>query len=452
MVKHLKTYKFFYLFVYISIWTAMASTPMNEVFSFPKIAAQAFSLLLYVPFLVLVVWKFWSDLKCLKLHFTNILYYAFVFYYIILSGYRMLTHAEVKEGIYYTIVLLGAFALFLQIRDEKTVLSSEVFQRNVALIAFYMISLKLVVSFLEGNVFSLAPINNLYSTSVLVMLLPFLFAGMKNHTGKKELLYWIAFLLAVALIMICSSRAISLLALVVLGGLFLFTLRDINAVVKFISAILCAALLVTILAVCNVGLVRRSLYREFGVMWPSSSANIEHYHYDELTGEPIPNHVQTQNSIDSQVDRSDSMRSDLQKQGIAEFKKNPLFGTGDLYYTYDMGYKTMEQTAHNFILECLVCYGIVGTAAIICMLAGMLCQCGFLRKFRFNEITYRAFLLLVMLHYFALGMVQPSVFNTLLCPLFALLLAYYGRLILPEAEQKPVKSIALLRAGKEKAN
>ena len=450
MVEHIKKYKFFYLFVYISIWTAMASTPMNEVFSFPKIAAQAFSLLLYVPFLVMVIWKFVSDLKCLKLHVTNIVYYLFAVYYVILSGYRLLTHGEVKEGIYYTIVLLGAFALFLQIRDEKTKISQDLFRKNVAMIAFYMIGLKLIISFLEGNVFSLSPINNLYSTSMLVMLLPFLFAGMRDNTGKKEFLYWLAFLLSIALILICSSRAITLLTFGILGVLFLFTLRSFHTAVKFVSAIACACLLVTIFATCNVGLVRRSLYRELSVMWPSSSGTTGVYRYDELTDEPIPDDVQMQNMVNSQVDRSDSMRSDLQAQGKAEFKKNPLFGTGDLYYTYDMGYKTMEQTAHNFILECLVCYGIVGTAAIIVMLVSMLAQCGMLRKFTLQELSNRVFLLLVMLHYFALGMVQPSVFNTLLCPLFGLLLAYYGSLILPEPASACAKSISLLPVRKEK--
>ena len=427
----------------------MASTPMNELFSFPKIAAQAFSLLLYVPFLILVLWKFCSDLKCLKLHFTNIVYYLFAIYYVILSGYRLVTHAEVKEGIYYSIVLLGAFALFLHIRDKKTTIPTQLFRKNVAMIAFYMIALKLLISFLEGNVFSLAPINNLYSTSMLVMLLPFLFTGFKDNTGKKELLYWVAFFLAIALIMICSSRAITLLTFAILGVLFLFTLKSWKCAVKFLCALLCSALLVTLLAAGNVGLVRRSLYREFGLMWPNESGSTQEYQYDELTGEPILDEDEVQASIDSQVGRSDSMRSDLQNLGIQEFKKNPVFGTGDLYYTYDMGYKTMEQTAHNFIIECLVCYGVVGTIGIFLMLVGMLCQCGLIRKFRLKDITYRVFVLLVMFHYFALGMVQPSVFNTLLCPLFALLLAYYGRLILPEAQQKPVKCLRILPLGKE---
>lgn len=452
MIAFIKRYALVFLFVYISLWTALASTPMNEVCHFPTIANQLFSLLLYVPFLVVILWKLWSDMRGFRLHFVNVIYYLFALYYAIISAYRLVNGMEVKESIYHAVTLLGSFALFLQIYDGHYQLSGEDFSRNLMGIGIFMAVLKLIISFLEGGFFSLSPLNNLYSTSVLVMLLPVLFAGFREHKGVRGIIYWATFSLSVLLIMICSSRAITLLAMGILGVLMLFTFRKISDLGKFVSAILCAAILVTLMGVCNIGLVRRSLYREFGIRWPVSSSVQSKPGQEDMEAPELTEDELMQTVIDAQINTSDNMRGELLQRGIREFEKSPVFGTGDLYYTYDMGYKTMEQTAHNFLVECLVCYGIIGTLLIAALLIGMLIQCGMFRKFKWAELGNRVYLLLVMCHYFALGCVQPSVFNTMLCPLFAILLAYYGSLILPQ--QPAGKCISLLKgkSGKEPAN
>ena len=359
MMERIKKYPLVYLFIYITTWTALASTPMNEIFHFPTIANQMFSLLLYVPFGVIIAWKLWSDVKSFHLHLVNIIYYLFAFYYAVISAYRLVNHMEVKETVYHAVTLLGSFALFLQIYDGHYKLSKEVFFRNLIGIGLFMAAVKLIITFLEGNFFSLSPLNNLYSTSVLVMLLPVLFAGFREHKGMLGTVCWVLFGASVLLIMICSSRAITLLAIGILGVLMLFTLRKPANLVKFLSAILCAAIVVALMGVCNIGLVRRSLYREFGIRWPVSSSgqhDPENMDSPELSDEEL-----MQSIIDEQIGNSDNMRSALLQQGIQEFKNNPVFGSGDLYYTYDLGYKTMEQTAHNFLVECRVCYGIIGT-------------------------------------------------------------------------------------------
>lgn len=446
MLSVLKKYKLTFLFVYITLWTALASTPMNEVFHFPKIATQFFSLMLYVPFFLLILYKFVKDLQCFRLHGANILYYLFAIYYVILSGVRLLNGTEVKESIYYTVVLLGCFALFLMLSDGVIRMSPEQYQRDLFAIGAYIIVLKLLFVFLEGGFFSLPPVNNLYSTSMLVMLLPFMVCGFQKNKGLRGRLLWFAYWLSVALILVCSSRAITLLAFAVLGVSFFLILDKHWNWLKFLSGLLCAVLLVSLLAACNVGLVRRSLYRGFGIVIGNTS--------DMQTGTPndgIEDEFEMQVNIDSQIDRSDSMRADLQKTGIAEIKKNPIFGTGDLYYTYDMGYKTMEQTAHNFILECLVCYGALGLLMIGILLLLILIRCGFLQKPSRQSIAPAIGLLLVMLHYFALGFVQPSVFNTLLCPLFFILVAYYGTL-LPQRSTAACKSFSFLKLGKDSSH
>jgi hypothetical protein len=249
--------------------------------------------------------------------------------------------------------------------------------------------------------------------------------------------------------MICSSRAITLLSIAILGVLMLFTFKKPVDLGKFLAAILCAAILVTLMGVCNIGLVRRSLYREFGIRWPVSSSQQQDPDQEEME---TPELSEEEKMIEAQINTSDNMRGELLQQGIREFKKSPIFGTGDLYYTYDMGYKTMEQTAHNFLVECLVCYGIIGTLMIAALVVGMLFGCGLFRKLKWSELSNRVYLLLVMFHYFALGCVQPSVFNTMLCPLFAILLAYYGRLILPEPPADKSFSLLKGKVGKEPAN
>ena len=43
---------------------------------------------------------------------------------------------------------------------------------------------------------------------------------------------------------------------------------------------------------------------------------------------------------------------------------------------------------------------------------------------------------------------QPSVYNTLVCPMFLTVVACYGDRLLPVQQREPQKTVCLLRCGK----
>lgn len=442
MRQWLKKYSLSIMFIYLSIFVALGSTSLYEQLRFSNGARKIFTILLYLPFLLLIFWKIVSDLKCFHISGFNILYYLFGVYYVALTVYRFCTHGEIKESFYYSVVLFGVFALYALIAERKLKLERDVFQKNLLIIAGYFVAIKLIFTFIEGRLIGNPPINNLYSTSLLVILLPFMIDTMKQGS-RKERICCLLLSLSVALMLVCSSRAVVLLGLGVLAALFLIHITSKQVVLRTLFGIGCALVMVASMAVLNVGIVRYSLVREFNVL----SAIIP----TDDTDAVIPGEDTTLDSSEAleQIGRSDEMRSDLMKQGMAEIRKNPIFGTGDLYYTYDLGYKTMEQTSHNFIIESLVCYGIVGTVMIALLLLEIFKQCGFFRKESIKNWRIWASILLVSLYYFAFGMVQPSVFNTLVCPVFFVSIAYYGELLLPVHNREPKKNFRLLKTGKD---
>ncbi len=422
MLRFLSRYKLLLSFIYLTLFTALGSTPMNEVFRFSGRANQIFALLLYMPFMAVICWKLFCDLKHFQKHIANLLYYVFGFYYIFLSAIRILYGMEVKENIYYSVVLFGAIALWLQLRDDRLKLANLELRANLTGILIYTVAVKILLTGLTGYVFSNEPLNNLYSTSVLVMLIPFMIEGLKEKTGRKAVLYPILLCLSAVLILICASRAVVMLSICVLAIVLVMHLRERRALVKTVISIFCAIAIVASLAAFDAGRVRYSLYREFGFVIGG-----------QMDDDPSDDFDEDQIIAEDQTERSDSMRSDLLKLGVEEVKKNFLFGTGNLFYTYDLGYKTMEQTAHNFLVESMVCFGLIGTLMIAAIVIFMVSSCGMFKKSTVCSWQKKISVLAVLFHYFAFGMVQPSVYNALLCPLFALLMAYYGSK-LPKSE------------------
>lgn len=454
MMRLLKKYGLFILFVYLTICTMLASTPVNELVDFPRLVQQGITLALYLPFFCVILWKLAEDLRSFQVNAFNVLYYVFALYYGALTVWRFATHAEVKEGIYYSVVLFGAFAICALCRDKEWKLDLAQCRSNLIAIGVYTVIFKLVFTFLEGNVFSNPPVNNLYSTSVLVLLLPFLSQELRSAANRKTAGFFALTSFSIALILICSSRAVVLLAIAVMAVLLITALVPPRALIRYLCALVSAALIVILLASFRVGEVQFSFYRALGVPVPTISFDTGSTDAgeSEKTEAEEKEKAEVVYNAGVQVDKSDSMRSVLMQQGLAEFKENPLFGTGDLYYTYDLGYKTMEQTAHNFLLECLVCYGLVGTVLVLLLLLALLWSCGFFRKESLGLWRSWLSVLLVLFYYFAFGMVQPSVFNTLVCPTFAIVMVYYGQLLWPEGERKPEKNITFLKVGKDPEN
>lgn len=68
---------------------------------------------------------------------------------------------------------------------------------------------------------------------------------------------------------------------------------------------------------------------------------------------------------------SDILRGQLWSEAIEKIKENPIFGKGIITLNYELSGKTVEQSPHNFILELLLSYGILGTVAYLISVKNM---------------------------------------------------------------------------------
>ena len=458
MIRLIKKYSLLLFYIFLSVWTSLASTPLIELFRPPLMLSRIYSALLYVPFAALILWKLIGDIREFRKNAVNLIYYLFAFYYGILCVYRFAAGMEFKESLYYSVVLFGSVALYCQIRDDRLHMDRSLFKANFTAILIFMSVYKIIASALCVEWFGLprlignTPINNLYSTSMLVLLIPFLLDSMRGDDRKKPTLDWLLLTVSLILIYLCSSRAIFILATVYFAICARLYCTNKNMLMKTIAAVVCAVLVISVLAVMDVGRVRYSLYREIGIFAPNQTMQepvatdpTEEPGATDPTEEPgatdpteEPGFTGPTGNLngplgaehaDIQIERSDALRSALMREGLKQVKQNPVFGTGDLYYTYDLGYMKQNLTSHNFLIESIVSYGLIGLSMIAALFVAILLETKILCKAILTNWKRRLLVLIVMFYYFAFGMVQPSVYNTLLCPLFLLVISHFGFLI-----------------------
>ena len=436
MIRLIKKYPLLLLYIYLSVWTSLASTPLTELFRPPLMLSRMYSLLLYVPFAVLILWKLVGDIRGFRKNAVNLIYYLFALYYGALCVYRFAAGMEVKESIYYSIVFFGSVALYCQIRDDRLHMDRDLFGTNFIAILIFVCAYKIIASILcvgwfgRPRLIGNPPINNLYSTSILVLLIPFLLDNLKSEKRKYSSVVWAVLTICLTLIALCASRAIVALA----AGLFVVCaalhFADRDKLVKIVASVLCAVLIISVLAGMNAGRVRYALYREFGLFGSNQGAMDDTLPDEPGTTDPtdVPGSDGLLDADDAtaQIERSDAMRSTLMKEGIKQVKLNPLFGTGDLYYTQDLGYMKQNLTPHNFLLETIVSYGLIGFVMIAALFVAILLETKILCKSLLTQWKRRIAVLMVFFYFFAFGMVQPSVYNSLLCPLFMLVISHFG--------------------------
>ena len=118
-----------------------------------RIMIIIFVFLLYVPFALLIFWKLVCDCKDFKRNAGNILYYGFALYYSILFSVRFLRGTDVKESLYYSLILFGSLALYFQIRDKRICMKQDQFELNFMAICLLTIVYRLSYIFFVSRVF-----------------------------------------------------------------------------------------------------------------------------------------------------------------------------------------------------------------------------------------------------------------------------------------------------------
>lgn len=429
MKKILNEYKLFFVFLFISLWSSLHSSGVNRAFALPMTLNRIFTLLMYLPFILFITWKLLSDIQQRKLSPASWVYYGFAAYYALVSGYRLLNGMEVKESLYYSLLLFGSLAMYFQIRAGHMKMTRQEYLGNFLAIGSFMILFRLVDRLVFRLFLPDAPINVNLTTGVNAILIPVLVEALcDRNTPKKQRLFSAAVLIgSYAVIWTSGSRAIFTLIAVITGVLLLVRITDKAGLIRLGAVLLCAAAIVGSMAAADIGRTRYFLVREMNLVIPA--APVQTSPTDGTAESPSQDLTQgssIQAATQEQISASDGMRADLINMGIEQIKLNPLFGTGDVLYPYAMSETYIPtQSSHNFIIESLICYGIIGTALLAVLFLMLIVDAHIFSKD--NQLLWREklSLLLTLVFFFGFAMVQPTVFSQFLCPVFAWLLASY---------------------------
>ena len=460
MKKLLLKYKLFLIYLFISVWAAPQSTVVNEVLHFPLILNRLFTVLSYLPFILFILWKVICDLKERKIVLSDILFYTLALYYVAVSIYRILNHMEVKENLYYSIIMFGSLAMCMQITAGKLPISNRDLIDNVIAVGIFLTLFRFTDRLVLRHYLAHPAINVNITTGVTALIIPLLFDACceKEITKKQLLIRTLTLLASLVVIATTGSRSIFLLSILILIVMIVFRLKTGMIVKRILPVVFCSVVIVGAMAAMNIGEVRYSLYRETTLSFFSDKEDAPANNSGTTTTEPADNSGTTttepadnngtttteppaevppqnsgnvnhvQDSANQQTNRSDKMRSDLVKMGIEQIKLNPLFGTGDVEYPYGINetYAPM-QSSHNFIIESLICYGAVGTALLLMLLASLVFETKLIKRAGVFHDMFA--LIMTMAFFFGFGMVQPIVYNYLVTPLFAWIFAYYKQSI-----------------------
>lgn len=427
----LRINKLFLFYLYISVLLLLESTWVKEVFSFPSRVYQIMTVFVYLPFVAVIIYKFICDIKMLKTKQYKLLdglYYAFLIYFGALSIFRFIKGAPIKDGIYYTLVIAGSLAIFQLISTNRLKISMKEFVLNNKLLGTAIVIYSLLCFAFVGNVLAHPPININITGTLVVMFLPVMATFFEEKLTSKFQTVWCILLFSsfIVILVTAGSRSIFWMFVVSMIVLFVISIGDKQRLLCLLSCLLISIIIVGALFALNVGTVRYSIARETGINFLSSTQlstdPTDDFFFDSAEMDEL-------NKATAQISRSDSMRSDLLKMGLDQIKKNPLFGTGHIFFNYYVSGYVFKQAPHNFIVETLVCYGIIGTILLAIMIIMIIAQCGFFSKWTSKDFRMKASICLICMCYFAISFVEPLMYNILVCPHFFLLLSLYKLLI-----------------------
>ena len=333
------------LFLFVLILNFFGSHWTWLFWQYNSFIAKTIVILLYLPFFLVILLYI---KKVIRERCPNKSLLLFSIYSIVLVLIRFLSGTEYMETIYCTVIFLGSSALLLFITNRNFNNTKLLLITCLGVVNIYWLG----YTFLLHNVFEYSPININFIVAIIIILLPPCVLSINEENNKLQITDVLLILSGVSLA-ISGSRLGFSLACIEVVLVLLFIRKDKKLFKRILAIMAVVAIATSTLFVLDIYATRVYLARELWYITPLQE-------YVEST---------TGNEIADQIERSDVGRKKLMQHGLNEFCKNPILGTGDVYYKVKMTDSyTASQSSHNFIIESLVCYGIIG-----CVLMGWLC-------------------------------------------------------------------------------
>lgn len=260
----------------------------------------------------------------------------------------------------------------------------------VILFLTYLIALEMLTFLQTGDVRSSKVLLNInIFVCIVIVILPTLVHLTLNPSSLIRKIWYLSVLvLSLGLVLFSGSRAGTSIAFVVVIYLFLRE-RNINGKVFFL--VIAVAASIVVLSNINSLELQNVLYRSISV----------------ITG--------GRHGTDSNAVISDNVRAEIWYLGFQRFLSRPLLGTGILTFDFNMGIYKVHQSAHNFMIELLMSYGVIGT-----IIYGILFVT-ILRSSPGDKINKRIMHLTVF-GYLAFSFVEPTFVEKIILFIFLLLI------------------------------
>jgi len=360
-----------------SKWTVLA-------FNFPITYSRFFTATLYLLLSLFMVAKFVRDISRKRFSKFSLVFYGFIFYCICVVMIRLMCGEEAKYTVYWTIIMGGSISIASLIFScsRKNKISLETTINDFVNFGIIVAAFKALYVFYLYKTISYDPININKECCIMLVLIPCAMMGHMIYGRKKNV---IATLLFSIIVVFSGSRGALFFYVFEVALMCLLLIKHGYKTHKILLAFVLSVIVLGGLIVFNVGNIQRFLLRAL-MLYDSSS---------------------TSANIIDQVSKSDAGRIELYELGYNEFLKSPLIGTGTVYFNQVIeGLGEFNQSCHNFILETLDCFGLLGLGLLSLLFAAT-----FKMLPKHNSCT--TYLIIISVAFFGYALVQPLLYDPL---------------------------------------
>lgn len=361
-----------------SRWTALA-------FSIPEVYSKGLILFLYLMLAVFILVKLSKDFYSKSISLFSILLLIFLFYSVCIAMIRLICGEEIQHTIYCTLILIGSISIVNVVlkKYKKNKIKIETIISDFINFGYIIVIFKLCFIIFLNEFFLYDMINVNKECCIMLMLIPCSFLGYLIYERKK---YMIGILLFSAMVIYSGSRVgmfLWFLELVMIG--FLFVKHDFK-IYKMMLCVFFFVLIISGLLIFDIGNIQHYFSRATGAFFLNTSLAID---------------------VESQTSRSDFGRFELYDWGYTEFLKSPIIGTGVVYFSQTIdGMGEYIQSSHNFVLEILDCFGLLGLVQVIMLFIAMFLQIP-------RDNGGKSYFMIVSFAFFGYAIFQPFLYDPL---------------------------------------
>lgn len=423
-----------YFLLIICIYVSIVYTSLKFMVDL-GIPSQVGTMMVYVPFIICSIGMMFATIQgCkknkgsyFKQNTDRLILVIVVVYCLMLSLYRFIMQYNYMDGLHFAARIIGAFGVFYFTIDY--VVKKQNIIKNLLLFSFFL-NVIIILDYIINKTFRQTTVlSNVLIVGSIVLLLDLNSAKYirdeKDINIGFQIINNLNILITVGIIFLSGSRTMLLMGASMLVFILISLIKNQKQLLWYGGTLILSFLLITFVFYIDFGDSRQIITKQLETI----SINIAEKEVNQnsesiLQESEVKDFEVPQQSINSPTQQmsvdSDNMRKKLWQLGIEEVKKDLLLGTGNVYFEYTIAKGVVQQTSHNFIIESLIAFGLIGTVILIILVIYL-----FIRLIKNKHIlTYDkmlcGFLIIIV---FGVSFFQQTLFNYMILLISFLIVA-----------------------------